>query len=366
MKFLFNLFLFIFALTSSADVTFKVDDVEPTERTARMVDASKELSDTFTGKIEAYKVPYEKISTSAINGFIHTVKLAYDHHLKLEITPDDIWLLICQGLAIHVNKNYKELKPLILKDPTPDDPLVLHVRRDDFIKGKVNPWNEVVAEFVKQIDQNTKDELLKLFVPDFSTTTPENKVVFGMTLMKTTDRYFEYEFDTFCGISEIILKGTPEDWMNLKKRIYSLDKFKLAWWTKELHPVIDEFIAASKGTPKIAFWKKIIKEKEESGRPLRINGWILKFFPYLASNVDKFRKNPFIETSPPDSGIAANLLPKGITHVKFKWNYLAESFDMEMCSGFIGANVDEKNVTRSAIGWVIKEYAPPKILQKSK
>lgn len=39
------------------------------------------------------------------NGFIQAFLTAYAKHLPLELSPDDIWLTICQGFCQHIVQN---------------------------------------------------------------------------------------------------------------------------------------------------------------------------------------------------------------------------------------------------------------------
>lgn len=50
-----------------------------------------------------------------------------------------------------------------------------------------------------------------------------------------------------CGIPEITLKGTPEDWHKIYDIAKILGDCDLKWWTNELEPILEEFIKTSKG-----------------------------------------------------------------------------------------------------------------------
>ena len=64
-----------------------------------------------------------------------------------------------------------------------------------------------------------------------------------------------------CGIPEITLKGTVEDWKLLHEKALSLGRYDLEWWTEELRPVLDQFVAAALGEVDRQFWSSIYKLK---------------------------------------------------------------------------------------------------------
>ena len=49
---------------------------------------------------------------------------------------------------------------------------------------------------------------------------------------------------TLCGIPQILLEGSAEDWQNLGRRVREWGRFDLNWWLKPLQPILDQFIAA--------------------------------------------------------------------------------------------------------------------------
>jgi hypothetical protein len=79
----------------------------------------------------------------------------------------------------------------------------------------------VFPEFTAQIVGHTGREIIDLLSSDFTTTTTVEKVAAEITIMETMKPYFEYIlFYAICGIPEITLQGTHEDWQKI------LDKTK--------------------------------------------------------------------------------------------------------------------------------------------
>src|SRR5579871_2802283 len=98
---------------------------------------------------------------------------AFTQHRPLCLSPDMIWLLICQGVAHHVNVHAEDLRSRLVQHP---GKVRIEVRRDDFIKGSPeNPWGEGIDAFSRQVREHvgpTHD----LFVPRFSTTNATERI----------------------------------------------------------------------------------------------------------------------------------------------------------------------------------------------
>ena len=59
-------------------------------------------------------------------------------------------------------------------------------------------------------------------LPAFSTTDPICAAAYTGTLMRALQNFFDYEVTTFCGIPEVTLLGTVEDWVDLRTRFLAL------------------------------------------------------------------------------------------------------------------------------------------------
>src|SRR5262249_25707188 len=148
-------------------------------------------------------------------------------HRPLCLSPDMIWLLICQGVAHHVNVHAEALRSRFVQHQGKER---IVVRRDDFIKGSPeNPWGEVIDEFSQRVREYI-GSAHDLFVPQFSTTGPTERVTAEIVLLDAVQSYFEYVLRTLCGIPAITLEGTAEDWREVADRAQAFAKFNLEWW----------------------------------------------------------------------------------------------------------------------------------------
>ena len=72
------------------------------------------------------------------NGFVRAFMTAYANHLPLEISPDDVWLAVCQGFCAHILENSEKLRKEFVDF---DGKKELRVHLDSFTFGSPdNDW----------------------------------------------------------------------------------------------------------------------------------------------------------------------------------------------------------------------------------
>jgi hypothetical protein len=303
------------------------------------------------------------------------VDLAFNQHRPLVLSPDMLWLLIAQGFANHVNVHAEELRPRLVKHA---GKTVVEVRRDDFIKGSPeNPWAEVFDQFARQIREHIGAETHDLLLPTFSTTGSAERAAAQVVLLDAMQSFFTYEVRTACGIPQIVLEGTVDDWQALANRARKLEAYGLNWWTRVLVPILDEFVAAVRGERNPRFWQSIYKLGGASGGPYA-SGWITALFPYLKDwqKLLPTHKNPWLDrgvstlqefldgpvSTSQDiwaaTGPRIEEFPSGLARAPFLWKYFDLSFEMEFLGGFVGIQQDRSTLRlRPEIGWAIRETA---------
>jgi hypothetical protein len=268
------------------------------------------------------------------------------------LSPDMIWLLISQGFARHVNNNSEKLRKYFVDFK---GKLTLIVENDKIQLDDPNaPWESVFPEFTKQIGSFIGNELINDLTCNFSTTNSTSKVASEITIMEAMKPYFEYVvFRGVCGIPEITLEGTPEDWQKVLNKANKLRKYELDWWMDEIEPLLEEFINASKGDISKRFWRKMFKyhSQEKYGAPNIIDGWIVKFFPY-----DKDGKRNNL-----DEIIYNDRLPDEIVKVDLEYYFQSkdgniEKIPLELWAGFVGLIQNSETYSlKPQIGWMIRK-----------
>lgn len=82
--------------------------------------------------------------------------------------------------------------------------------------------------------------------PTFTTTNPKDVTVTQIGLMHAMKHYFSYGFTFSCGLPQVTLLGTRQDWRRLiekAKYLYSFGNKDLTHWADLLIPVLNQFLA---------------------------------------------------------------------------------------------------------------------------
>jgi hypothetical protein len=345
--------------------TRPLDETSPKQAIEKLVISKVEACSEYQGSVVA----------SPYHPFVAAVDAAFCGHRPLVLSPDMFWLLIGQGFARHVNTHAEDLRQRFVTHVGKQS---IVVRRDDFFKGSPdNPWSEVFSEFSLQIRKRIGAANHSNIVATFSTTGPVEKAANEIVLMDSIKNYFKYEVLTLCGIPDVALEGTADDWRALCDRTRDLgDAYDLAWWTDRLVPTLERIAHNAAGSDDPQLWKNIYKINHESGGPY-INGWITDFFPYLQTSFDGIKRAVFdarqfankdksreknIETrnwllsDRRGHGITTQRLPGSLCKAPFTWQYLDRTYNMEFLAGFIGFTQETDSLAvRPKIGWAVRE-----------
>lgn len=284
------------------------------------------------------------------NPFFFGLCEAYANHRPVVLSPDVIWVLISQGFANHINSNSGQFRNQIVDF---DDRKELKIEVGS--EPEKTDWYNVFESFYSRLSHDVKDNLAETLLCDFSTSTNVDRLVSQATIMETVESYYDFiVIYIVCGIPSITLEGTVEDWERVKEKTLALEKYDLGWWTDRLVPILDEFIAASKGNANIAFWKEMvhITEPGSCGNPRVIDGWITDLYPY---DCDGKRMNGGKITD-------TDKLPGEISKVRIRTAYnnglsLESGPDVEVWVGIFGLEQNEENFAiKPVTGWLARTF----------
>ena len=275
------------AMLPGMGITFAVDDVKPAparlpEHTVPLASfARSELlgasRDTLTLVEGGLPEPREHGSPPGdrMNALAQAVDLAFREHRPLRLTPDALWITLAQGFSIHVRENAEALRRRFVRH---EGRAKIEVRVNAVPSGP--EWRDLVARFAEASGAHLGPGVVALLTRPFSTTGPDEQTVFHVALMETFSEYFEYEMMCICGIPEVTLEGTPDDWRDIKRRVEVMGEYDLRFWTDQLLPLCDQWIATAEGRPDRSFWKAIQRPEDIYGGHL-VTGWLARLFPYL-------------------------------------------------------------------------------------
>ena len=293
------------------------------------------------------------VSMYGYNPFFFGLCEAYAHHRPVVLSPDVVWVLISQGFANHINNNSELYRDQLVGF---DGRKELVIKVSDGLEDM--DWYNVFESFYSGLSCEMKDNLAETLLCDFSTSTDVDRLVSQATIMEAVKSYYEFiVIYAVCGIPSITLEGTTADWERVKEKTLALEKYGLGWWTDKLMPILDEFIAASKGNANVGFWKEMIHVKQPlvCGDPRVIDGWITDFYPYDRDG-KRMDGGPITDT---------DKLPSEICKVRIRAvcaKDVDSVTDVEAWAGIFGLEQNAQDFAiKPVTGWLVREFDSPVI-----
>jgi hypothetical protein len=235
-------------------------------------------------------VPYSSANTiCSSNGFLTACHVAYSLHYTLRLKPDDVWMAILSSVAAHIDANIKDLRTGFVDFEGKSELTVLVPPAYEALADAAMPWGDVVGMFSSLVGEHTKGDVRAAFEPTFSTTDAVSRVNAGIVLMAAFKSVFTYSMKTMCGIREVVLEGTPEDWEALRTKAAALRGLaggrlgaSVPRWFALIDGTLSQLEATAKGAPSADFWRRIYSRTlpRGSGTTTTFSGWALDFFLY--------------------------------------------------------------------------------------
>lgn len=362
---------------SIAQVTFSVDDVKTAKRRFKLC-AAKEI---VAKKVQLKPILFASETDSLIatdnNAFIFALHHAYSNHYPFSFSPDDIWLLVCQGISIHIQKNIDSLKGVLLKNTVKHR---IVVRNDNLVNAKREDWQNLLTSFKDTVKKFAYPALANLLDVQFTTTSSIHLSCRNIAMLEAVKDMFSYGAMSGCGIPKITLLGTKEDWILLRDKVKKISIPGLESWVKELNLSLQECINAFEGKVNIKFWKCMYKHIDYYGKT-SVNGWVIKFFPYIEGfeafdsvwnddssykmvrfNKAFFKNNYFTGNNFYLSDYSISDFPKGLNNIDIEYenniketeNFVLGSQKLIASGGFVGFYQDFSTGTVAPVqGWCI-------------
>ncbi len=234
-------------------------------------------------------------SIIAEKGPITYFEFAYKNKYSIVLSPDMIWKCLC----IRILKSHKE-KTDFNYDSTENNSMSDNIQKlYESVKNQniiIKKW-ESIKNDVRDDDDDDDDGYSRIckikrtdiprlsFKPSFTTTKPENKILFSMVVANETREGIQpFSIGCDCGmmagenIPSVIVEGTPADWILLKdnfNRLYNLlnEDVSLSYINNILDNIIKSF---DKKCVDVNFWKNMYYNYDDKNEWARgaFSGWI--------------------------------------------------------------------------------------------
>ncbi len=311
-------------------------------------------------------------STETKNHFLNAILCAYNSHIGLRLSPDDLIIQLNLFFSQYVNENAEAVRKVFV-DHEGKEKIVLTYNSAEL------HWDVFMEDFEKELNKRVKcDEsgssFASLLTPNFSTTTKTVKTASSILKMATFKKYFEYGMMLGCGIPFVELSGTKEDWKSFKTKWVTFKNFlpkmnvseNVTNWANTYDEIVSLFVGMRElkdegetdaPSDVSELWKRIVTYiPYGSGSQQYLSGWSQFLFP---STTRKYRA---ISLKDGWKDVHAEDAPVSVANVNCELNQFGVVSDLRLFSGFIGYNVKE-NVVAPVIGYYVfgKQCLNPRI-----
>lgn len=172
------------------------------------------------------------------NNFINAFLSAYNYHKTIVLRPDDIKLQILTIISICISNNSDKYRNYFVNHD---------VKKNLIVRSPVFSAEYISNKFAELLTDNIKDRRFAMhYTNRFTTTNQTISIVNNITLMNTLKDYFSFNMILCCGIPEIILEGTAEDWIKLNETyMYFKSVFgdsELKDWFRQFDKIMNLFM----------------------------------------------------------------------------------------------------------------------------
>lgn len=342
----------IATVSDDKPITFAVADVIPADSqlpTVNSVVAVTEQSGIRPEACSDYGSNY--VAGVLTNPFATAVKLAHDQHRSLILSPDAVWLAVCQGLSIHIEENRAVREKHVLKKEYSSEFRLDASTADLPFRSPESPWPDWVNGVADKAYECVENTVKTIFRAEFSTTDQADFTARDLAFLSAVRDVLTIHDDPgVCGIPKITLRGTTNDWEQICDLLPTLEPFGFPEWVDELKKVCEEFVFASRGLIRRDFWSRIfVDDPAICGGDGRVSGWINAFFPYKSSLTFGVARNKALAGSGDKPRI--DDFPSGLRGITFRDR---RATDVHVDGGFLGVLQDPETLALEAVtGWAV-------------
>jgi len=277
----------------------------------------------------------------ASNGLVNTCIKAYSSHHNLKLRPEDFWIAILTQFNFYVNAHAEELR----------SSFVAHEGKKELVV-RVEAANDSSADYsfsaqqiVKLIEENVVDPTLRGWImPNFSTTTTNDKVTASIAMMATLQAYFSYSCMMICGLPSVTLDGEKSDYEKLLQKLDKLCEYgqETTDFANLLRPIVKRLIQTfddpEDSTVPQNFWNRIYSRRSMASGPSTYTGWINAFCFWDSKGKRISRPSP--EALELDGvryhAVSGNEVPSGYLTVPAKIIDNGREYQAELFAGSVG------------------------------
>lgn len=279
---------------------------------------------------------------SSSNGFVSSIVDAYCMHHHLQIRPDDVWFAVLTQLSIYINKHAEELRGKFVAHEGQKELVLVYGGQNRYTMD----FGVFAQEMTKLLEANVVDpELREWMMPEFTTTTRQDKIVASILMMGSLQKYFSYTCMLLCGIPSVTLLGEKEDYAKIMTKLDKLSSFgkEPDHFQRLLKPVVSGILRSfddPKSPDVLSFWQRAMSRHAGGSGPTYYSGWVTAFCFWNEDGNCLYRRHddPLVLDGIDYHWIQSDDVPPGWGKVPVKVNDNGEEIETEMVAGSVGIN----------------------------
>lgn len=285
------------------------------------------------------------------NDFVNAFLYAYNAHIPLDLYPHHIQLHINMNVATFINANAERLRSSLVSH---SELMTLKA----ILTG--SDWENCLTQFEEQIRSYTKTSLTLHMNSVFSTSNRISTTANRIVIMAAMKNYFQYHFVQMCGVPQVNLMGTSEDWILLQSNYKVIKSLlpDLEWWWCRLDPIMTilnqmAHIEVGQSVPQeiIDAWSTMTSSiRYGSGVQQRLTGWLQYLLPFDEDGTPRWQ-----HSDDNDGGISLEALPSSLCETPATvimtesglCSSISTSVPLMLQAGFIGLVLHKNEPTES-------------------
>lgn len=280
-----------------------------------------------------YAVGAEMINTGftmPASPLIQATFYAFSQHIPLHLEPAYFWMTIVQEVATMVKQDPSRFASVF--NGNPHNKRLVKVICDE-LWGNDSAWPIAIGRFREELAKETGPAVVEGFFPHFSGDDETRELAYLVSVMDAASPFYKYEVHTRCGIPEIDLGGSLEDWGKLWRKIVWLEEtFGMCEYFSAVKAIVNQIGRQVKNNlPDRSFWESIFKYENESGGE-KVNGWITSLYAFSNSSQGPILKENWGQYQ----RYSINVFPSGMSVVPFIWQVMEERIPMRFFAGLTG------------------------------
>lgn len=275
--------------------------------------------------------------------FFQTVHYCFANHHALMISPEVLFYMVSNEIATHVKLNPEANRHLFT---TSAEREIIRVEDDTLVLGEPSQWNRTIPMFEEALRDRIPSDLMDVLLAKFSTSTEVTNITSLISFMDAASPYYDFRVRTKCGIPQVVLRGTPDDYTNLYMVVETLSgAFSgLEAFFNRLIPTLKKL--AEQANPENPvdneWWTSLYKYHSGSGSQVW-NGWISDFVAHTTDADKNLVPRDFTKQSwgaRDEFGvIQVGETSTHVSNVNFLWEYLGREIPMKFVAGILDLQV---------------------------